>query len=114
MKYRHLLLITTVFTMFHAYVFIRTTWFIDMFATYGGDNFSDMTYGRDDIRNDIRNLTHFAIATLAVWAVLEIAANRKNSRGLVCNCGCALRGIKCPECGEPIGADLRAAAPTQK
>ena len=100
MKYRHLLLIATALALFHAFVLIRLSWFINIFPTYAGD--------------DIRSMTHFSIATLAAWVVLEIAANRQNSRGLVCKCGYALHGIKCPECGEAIGADHRPAAPNPK
>ncbi len=96
MKYRHLLLIFTAVAIFHAYVLIRITWFINLYPTYGGD--------------DIRSMTHFAIAMLAAWVVLEVTAKRQNSRGHICTCGYALRGIKCPECGEPIGADHRPAA----
>ncbi|MDI1290020.1 MAG: hypothetical protein PSX37_08765 [bacterium] len=101
MKHRHLLLIVTALTLLYAYVIMRSAWFIDNFLP---------TYGADDIYG----MTYFAIATLAAWVVLEVAANREKSRGLVCDCGYALRGIKCPECGEPIGADHRPAPPTQK
>jgi len=100
MKYRHLLLIATALALLYAYVLLRLTWFSNLVPTYGGD--------------EIRGVTHFAIATLAAWVVLEIVANREKSRGLICNCGYALRGIKCPECGEPIGADPRPAPPPQK
>lgn len=100
MKYRHMLLIATAVAMFYAYVLIRLSWIESLWPTYGGD--------------DIRSMTHFAIATLAAWVVLEIAARREKSRRLVCDCGYDLHGIKCPECGEPIGADHRPASPTQK
>ena len=100
MKYRHLLLIATALALFHAYVLVRLSWYMSFSPVYGAD--------------DIRGMTHFSIATLAAWVVLEIAAHRQKSHGLICNCGYALRGIKCPECGEPIGADHRPGPPTQK
>jgi len=98
MKYRHLLLIATALALFYAYAMFRLPWY------------PLWTFGEEDVRSP----THFAIATLAAWVVLEIAAHRQKSQGLLCNCGYALRGVKCPECGEPIGADHRPAPPAQK
>lgn len=96
MKYRHLLLVVAVLALMYAFVFIRLNWVLNFYPTYGD--------------SDIYSGSAVAIACIAAWVVLEVISLRSATRGLVCNCGYALRGVRCPECGEPIGADQRPAA----
>ncbi len=43
------------------------------------------------------------LAGLASWTALEITAFRASRAPMACACGYHLRGLKCPECGEPVG-----------
>jgi flagellar biosynthesis protein FliR len=95
-KYRSLFLGAAAIALFYAYFLIRMDWFLNVSPTYGS---TDVTSG-----------TALAIACIAAWVVLEVVATRAKSRGVVCQCGYSLRGVRCPECGEPIGADRRPAA----
>ena len=43
------------------------------------------------------------LAGLASWTALEITVFRAKREPMACACGYHLRGLKCPECGEPVG-----------
>ncbi len=43
------------------------------------------------------------LSGLASWTALEITVYRSRRTPMACVCGYHLRGLKCPECGEPIG-----------
>lgn len=98
MRHRHWLLIVGAAALFYAFVLVRVNWFINLLPTYGS---SDITMG-----------VLLAIACLAAWAALEVTHARTQGHGLACRCGYSLRGMKCPECGQPLGTD-EATKPTR-
>ena len=40
---------------------------------------------------------------LLSWTALEITARLIERRPITCRCGYSMAGVKCPECGRPVG-----------
>lgn len=90
MKHRHWLLCAMAAPLLYAFVVIRVNMYLAALPTYGD--------------TDIYAATYLAIALLAAWVVLEVAHQVRLGRSGVCDCGYALKGIKCPECGRDLGS----------
>jgi hypothetical protein len=99
MQYRKWLLVAALGPIVYGFVLIRLEAFLKVIPTYGG--------------SDIYAATVLAIALLASWTVLEVAAHMGMRNVAACSCGFSLRGVRCPECGrvqgEPVAGEAASA-----
>lgn len=88
MHRRHYFLWFAVGCLAYGFLFIRV-FNISLYAIYGG--------------TDIWASTVLAIASTLCWLTLEVLAHRSAARPVTCACGYSLKGLRCPECGKPLG-----------
>lgn len=86
---RRWLLVGAACPIVYGFVLIRQDLFLRLLPSYG--------------ETDIYASVAVAIALLASWTVLEVAARRDARRAPVRACGFSLRGLRCPECGRSQG-----------
>jgi hypothetical protein len=88
MHRRHYFLWFAAACLVYGFLVIRV-FSIPIYASYGG--------------TDIWASTALAIASALCWLTLEVLAHRNAARPMKCACGYSLKGLKCPECGKPLG-----------
>jgi hypothetical protein len=88
MNRRHLFLWFAAGCLAYGFLFVRMFNLI-FYPTYGS--------------TDIWASTTLAIASTLCWLTLETLSHRNEKLPLVCPCGYSLKGVRCPECGKPVG-----------
>lgn len=90
MKHRHLLIVAALLFVVWIALSART---IELAGFYQTDQ--------------IRSGTILAAVCIGAWTLLEIADRTAGLLTHRCRCGYDLRGMKCPECGRPLGTPTR-------
>ena len=88
MKNRNWLIIAAGACLFYALVFPR---YFSFWVNYG--------------ETDVWAPVFVAITCVVCWTAIEVTNAVVSRRPLRCACGYALSGVKCPECGQPVGGD---------